>query len=290
MKAPLGIILYKGKSLIDGQMIIVLATGIGDKTENPKTGNMIQTWIMTLRMSPIEAKKYGHDFSVCGDCKHKHFGSCYVNIAHAPHNTYKAYMNDRYVPFEESHLELFRGRNIRLGSYGDPAAVPTYVWDKICSVSNGWTGYTHQWNKRFIDPALKDYCMASCDNGTEYLKAKKMGWRCFRIRMGEAKASGFNGEKYLSYNEFVCPASNEANNKTTCSKCKACMGNNAKTSKDPVIIVHGLQSKISKFKWGMERIAWKEKYRVSFDYPRKKKKKRKKRKSPEVKKLEPMLL
>lgn len=281
MKKPLGIILYKGPSKIDGQMIIVLATGF-DKSSNEKTGNMIQTWIMTLRMSPIEAKRYGHDYSVCGDCKHKHLGSCYVNIAHGPHNTYKAYMNDRYVKFEDSHLELFKGRNIRLGSYGDPAAVPTYVWDKVCSVTNGHTGYTHQWNKRFVDPKLKDYCMASCDNETEYRKAKKMGWRSFRIR--------FDNEQPLLEKEFVCPASNEAGNKTSCTKCKACMGLGAKTKKDPCIIAHGLEHKIVKFKWGMERIAWKEKYRVSFDYPLKKKKKRKKRKSPEVKKTAPMLV
>lgn len=286
MKKPLGIILYKGKSLIDNQMIIVLATGF-DKSSNEKTGDMIQTWIMTLRMSPIEAKRYGHDFSVCGDCKHKHFGSCYVNIAHGPHNTYKAYMNDRYIPFEESHLELFKGRKIRLGSYGDPAAVPTEVWAKICSVTDGHTGYTHQWNKRFVDPELKDYCMASCDNTTEYIKAKAMGWRCFRVRMSADFAVA---ENRLSYNEFVCPASNEAGNKTSCEKCKACMGLGASTKKDPVIIVHGLEHKIAIFKWGMQRIAWKEKYRKDFDYPPKKVKRRKKRKAPEVKKTEPMLV
>jgi len=285
MKKPLGIILYKGKSLIDDQMIIVIATGF-QKSNNEKTGNMIQTWIMRLSMSPIEAKKYGHDYSVCGDCKHKHFGSCYVNIAHGPDNVYKAYMNDKYVMFDDSHLELFKGRNIRLGSYGDPAAVPTDVWAKVCSVTDGHTGYTHQWNKRFTDPRLKDYAMASADNEAEYHKAKKRGWRSFRVRM--------SADKPLLENEFVCPASNEAGNKTSCIKCKACMGHGAKTKKDPCIIVHGLEHKIAKFAWGMERIAWKEKYRVSFDYPPQKKKKRpkkrKKAKSPEVKKMEPMLV
>ena len=272
MSKPNGIILYKGPSNIDGQMIIVLASGVFDKkaTENEKTGNMIQTWIMRLSMSPIEAKRYGYDYSVCGDCKHKHLGSCYVNIAHGPHITYKAYMNDKYIPFNENeHLELFRGRKIRLGSYGDPAAVPVSVWEKVCSVSDGWTGYTHQWNARFVEPALKDYCMASADNETEYKKAKAKGWRCFRVRMSE-------NEQVLE-NEFVCPASNEAGVKTNCSSCRACMGLNAKTSKDPVIVVHGLEHKIAKFKWGMQRIAWKEKYRIEFDYPPKKPKKRRKR-------------
>ena len=284
MKKPLGLILYKGPSKIDGQMIIVLATGF-DKTQNEKTGDMIQTWIMTLRMSPIEAKRYGHDYSACGDCKHKHFGSCYVNIAHGPHNTYRAYMNDRYTKFNEAeHLELFEGRKIRLGSYGDPAAVPTHIWETVCNVTDGHTGYTHQWNTHFIDPKLKNYCMASADNTTEYSKAKKLGWRCFRIRMSDDFSVA---ENRLSYNEFVCPASKEAGVKTSCEKCKACMGLSAKTSKDPCIVIHGLEHKIAKFKWGMQRIAWKEKYRIMFDYPvrkiKKRPKKRKKVKSQTVK-------
>ena len=274
MKKPLGLILYKGPSKIDGQMIIVLATGF-DKTQNEKTGDMIQTWIMTLRMSPIEAKRYGHDYSVCGDCKHKHFGSCYVNIAHGPHNTYKAYMKDRYTKFDETkHLELFKGRKIRLGAYGDPAAVPIEIWDKVCSVTDGHTGYTHQWNAHFVDPKLKYYCMASADNTTEYSKAKALGWRCFRVRMSDDFSVA---ENRLSYNEFVCPASKEGGVKTNCENCKACMGLSAKTSKDPVIIIHGLEHKIAKFKWGMQRIAWKEKYCIVFDYPKRKPKKRPKK-------------
>ena len=269
MKDKKGIILYKGLSLIDGKYIQVIATGIFDKTDNEKTGDMIQTWIMRADHAPIEAKKRGFDYSVCGDCKHKHFGSCYVNVAHGPHQTFYANLRDRYIPFNEAeHLHLFKGRKIRLGSYGDPAAVPTEVWQKICSVADGHTGYTHQWNTRQVDPELKNYCMASCDNVTEYHKAKKLGWRTFRVRMSENEA--------LLDNEFVCPASNEAGNKTSCSKCKACMGLHSKTSKDACIVVHGLEHKIDKFAWGMKRIAWKEKYRKDFEYPQKKKRKKKK--------------
>ena len=83
----------------------------------------------------------------------------------------------------------------------------------------------------------------------------------------------------LLKNEFVCPASKEAGEKTSCSKCKACMGLSASTQKDPVIIVHGVEHKIVKFKWGMERIKWKEKYRKEFVYPvRRKRRRSKKRK------------
>ena len=269
MKKPLGIILYKGPSKFDGKPIMVIATGIRDKTENKKTGNVIQTWILRRDIPPIIAKQLGHDYSTCGSCKMRDFGSCYVNVAFGPHNVFKAFHNDRYVDFEDKHSELFEGKTIRIGSYGDPAATPVSVWSKICSISGSFVGYTHQWNTRFIDPELKNYCMASCDNEKEYTKAKSLGWRCFRVR--------FDNTQSLSENEFVCPASNEAGNKTSCEKCGACMGISAKTQKDPCIIVHGLEHKIKAFKLGMKKIAWKEKYRKDFDYPPKKKKKRKKR-------------
>lgn len=55
------------------------------------------------------------------------------------------------------------------------------------------------------------------------------------------------------------------------------MGLGAKTWKDPVIIVHGLEHKIASFKWGMQRIAWKERFRRVFIYPPKNKKKRRNR-------------
>ena len=279
-KKPIGIVLYKGPSNIDGKMIVAIATGVFNKSENEKTGNMIQTWILRADCPPIIAKQLGHDFSICGDCKHKHFNTCYVDISKSPNVVFNAYIRDRYIPFEESHLELFKGRTIRLGAYGDPAAVPTDIWEKVCNAADGHTGYSHQWNTHFIDPKLKKYVMASCDNETEYYKARKLGWRSFRIRI--------NADQQLFDNEFVCPASNEFGNKTSCSKCKACMGLGAKTKKDPVIIVHGLAHWISKFAWGMQRIAWKEKYRRDFEYPIRKKKKspkrRKKASSPDTKK------
>jgi len=267
MKKHTGIILYKGPSQIDGKKILVLASGIFDKTKNEKTGDMIQTWIVNQDIPPVIARRLGYDYSVCGDCKHRHFGSCYVNIAHGPQQTYNAYHNDSYVMFdEEKHLELFKGRKFRLGSFGDPAAVPTRIWKKFCDVSSGFTGYTHQWNARFVDNELKKYCMASCDNAAEYKKAKSLGWRTFRVRM--------NKDEQLLETEFICPASKEFNRKTDCSKCKACMGNSSKTQKDPCIIVHGADFKIAKFKAGMKKIAWKEKYKKDFEYPFPKKNKK----------------
>ena len=40
-----GYILYEGQSMIDGQDIVVIATGFDKDSKNSKTGDMIQTWI-----------------------------------------------------------------------------------------------------------------------------------------------------------------------------------------------------------------------------------------------------
>lgn len=79
-KKPLGIVLWKGKSLLDGERIVVIATGIFTKTENRKTGDMIQTWILRRDIDPMLARRMGEDKSICGSCKHRQESTCYVNI------------------------------------------------------------------------------------------------------------------------------------------------------------------------------------------------------------------
>ena len=62
---PIGILLYKGKSKLDGKTIIVIANNVfsWDKTENEKTGDMIQTYIIRPDISPIIAAKLGWAFT-----------------------------------------------------------------------------------------------------------------------------------------------------------------------------------------------------------------------------------
>ena len=63
--------------------------GIRTASANPKTGDMIQTWILRSDMHPLEAIKSGSDYGICGSCIHRgsydEFGNpidprtCYVN-------------------------------------------------------------------------------------------------------------------------------------------------------------------------------------------------------------------
>ena len=127
-KKPIGIVLWEGKSLLDGQRIMVVATGVYSKSENKKTGEMIQTWILRRDIHPMLARRMGEDFSVCGDCMHRENSTCYVNLCHGPIGVFHAYLDHSYKPFEAADIELFRDKPIRIGSYGDPAAVPFEVW------------------------------------------------------------------------------------------------------------------------------------------------------------------
>jgi hypothetical protein len=54
--------------MIDGEPIVVIATGFKRSSANPKTGDMLQTWILRRDVAPFAAIHNGADASICGDC------------------------------------------------------------------------------------------------------------------------------------------------------------------------------------------------------------------------------
>ena len=68
--------------------------------------------------------------------------SCYVTVFQAPLAVWKAYHRGIYDEAKDGELA---GLIVRLGAYGDPAAVPFHVWDRALINSAGHNGYTHQW-------------------------------------------------------------------------------------------------------------------------------------------------
>jgi hypothetical protein len=125
--------------------------------------------------------------------------------------------------------ELFAGMAFRIGTYGDPCAVPFQVWRACTLRAAVINGYTHQWrDPRFA--AFKLLCMASADSVVDMEMAHAMGWRTFRVRGA--------GEPVLK-SEKPCPASKEMGHRTSCVNCKACGGHSAKARVSMVIIAHG---------------------------------------------------
>jgi hypothetical protein len=237
-KKPSGYIIYRGPSLLDGKPIVVVA--ITKESKNSKTGNMVQTYIMTDNgLSPVESAKILADESVCGDCKHRRGtgGSCYVNLGQGPRSVMDGVMRGIYpdIFYEDADcawglMDAVKGRKVRLGTYGDPAAAPAWVWKFLLTGTSGHTGYTHQWRKGKADH-VKQWCMASTDTAAETIVAKKLGWRTFRVR-----AIG-SGPEFS--HEFICPASEEANKRLTCSTCMACSGGINSKQASVTIVVHG---------------------------------------------------
>jgi hypothetical protein len=232
-----------GYLLLETPNIVIVAT---IKTHNPKTGNMVQLWILNRDVDPVTATKTGADDVVCFDCPHRgtievlgddgttrNVGrTCYVRVVQAPLAVWRAYRAGKYPALApDGYRAVFQGRKIRFGAYGEPVLIPLHIVSALATVSDGWTGYTHQWRHAEYD-AYRRYFMASCDNPHDYIEAKTRGWRTFRVR---------SADESMRHSEIICPASDEADHKTTCETCKLCAGTTGADDprKDIAIIVHG---------------------------------------------------
>ena len=190
---------------------VIIATGFSTPSDNRKTGDMIQIWILVKSVSPTEAIRTGLDRLICGSCVHRGDGagkgrSCYVNVGQAPQGIWKAWKAGRYSPLRS--LEVFTGRKVRFGAYGDPTHIPLPLALAIAGVSSGWTGYTHQWRKPSLQP-WKTLLMASVDSIAELVIARSLGWSTFRV--GSEASVG----------ESLCASERVG---TPCAECLLCAG------------------------------------------------------------------
>jgi len=237
-------VIYKGPSELDGKPIVAIITGLNLKSKNSKTGEMPQIWIIRSDVHPTEALRTGEDKSVCGNCPHrpKELGAnalkksnrtCYPSVM-GFNAIYKKYCNNGYEVADLDNLaHALSGRNVRLGAYGDPAAVPIEVWDTLLKYCKS-TGYTHQW--RTCDKKYSEYCMASCDTPLDVVLSTQMGYRTFFV---QSVSSYEDTVKVIGNTKLAwCPASKEKGKSTTCSKCMACNGTRFGQKSNISIMIH----------------------------------------------------
>lgn len=236
MKNFLGYIAYEGPSEIDGAPIVVIVNRIDQDSENEKTGALVQTFIIRSDIAPTDALKTGDDASICGDCIHRPLlakdngqAPCYVNVGRSVLSVFNAYKRGRYTRADAATIaKALAGKIVRLGTYGDPAAAPVRVWERITRYAAGRRGYTHQWNRPGFDAAAWGrLVMASADSIDEAAHANLLGMRVFRVSIGVDKQPG----------ETICPASAEGGKKSTCAKCTLCAGTSIQ-ARDVVIADH----------------------------------------------------
>jgi hypothetical protein len=227
-------IIYDGPSAYDGKPIVVIATW---SDRNSKTGGVLQTYILVRDIDPREASKSGSDFTICGACPHRgtptddparkiaKSRTCYVNLGQGVLIAWRSYQRGVYPIATDvnSRKALGRGRVVRVGTYGDPAACPQHVWDQLLSESAAHMAYTHASGWR------PDIAMQSADSLADAQAAWDQGQRTFRVVQSAAE---------LTKQEVLCPASKEADYRTTCNACKLCGGLATKTAKSIAIVQH----------------------------------------------------
>ncbi len=243
--------IYRGPSLFDGSPIVVWAQS---NSGNIKTGDMVQTFIQADGLhadnagkdcDPLTMSRDGSDASYCGSCIHRGTPNnnakgqatdrtCYVTLAHAPLGKHKAYIKGKYPEAfgHDAIAAIGKGRMVRLGTFGDPAAVPNYIWESLLSESVGHTAYTHG----SVNP-MPESIMTSADSPVQAREAWERGERTFRVISSL--------DSVIKGKEILCPASEEAGRKVTCISCKLCAGAKVK-GKSIAIVAHGTSKR--KFK------------------------------------------
>ncbi len=246
-------VIYEGPSQITGKGHIVgIVTGLArkrDGTAKQKSTNtklaggtdnhVMQLFILNADEHPSHAVyDSGNDEHICGSCSHRRgnptSSRCYVRVEQAPRAVWQSYA--------DGNIEYMDPRNVaknqptytglmRLGAYGDPAAIPFKVlrelmfapqyfrrWD-VLNLFKRHTGYTHQWMLQHIDQRYRFLLMASVESECQQDLATSMGWRTFRVvEQGESLRTSGNRA------EIACPASKEQGHRLTCSDCGACNG------------------------------------------------------------------
>jgi len=238
-------VLYKGPSMLSkGRDIVAILRTAG----NTKTGKKEAwgLWIIPLDIGKSMFNKDvppGSHMSVCGSCplggSYTLGGDitrlCYVNAQGVNALARSYFKSNVNGGFYEAAKELERNppNIVRVGSWGDGAALPTRVLKKLFKLLKkhkvGHTAYTHQWR---VDArkVIRQNFMASVHNQEEREQANSKGFRVFGV--GE-----FDGAT-------LCPASEEAGKRSTCAQCKLCDGGTvADSRRDIYIPPHGIAKK-----------------------------------------------
>jgi hypothetical protein len=240
-------IIYRGPSMLDQSPIVAVMI---PASSNKKTGAMDQIYILAdSEKDPLEINRLGLDFGICGNCKFKgdpapdkekgtaRNRACYVTLFQGPLIVWKSLRAGKYLaafPWELS--ELGRGRNIRLGAYGDPAAIPAHIIEALLEHAAGHTGYSHQWDLLASDK-LAARCMISADTETIARVHWAAGRRTFRVIDSV--------DDIVPGSEILCPATAEAGRRTNCNDCGLCAGSSV-IARNIAAVAHGNGAKYAR--------------------------------------------
>ncbi len=209
-----GYVLWEGPSPFDGSPIVAILTV---KSEQEKTGNMSQVWILRRDIAPHDAIRSGDDPAVCGRCPMRgrdgRGRACYVDVSKAPRQVWVTYRAGKYG-YEDASRRLDGlppQLAIRWGAYGDPAMLPERLVRAVNARARMHTGYTHQWRYSWAQ-WCRGVFMASCETREQERSLRSAGWGTFRAGLPGGSDAG---------RTVLC-----ANERTgaTCLECGKCDG------------------------------------------------------------------
>lgn len=225
-----GAIIYRGPSQLDGAPIVAIAVW---SSKNRKTGGMLQTYIIRSDIDPLLANKTGQDASICGNCnlrgtptddpdaKQAKDRPCYVVLGQGPLMVWRSFIAGKYsdATTRAGRAYIGQDRAVRIGTYGDGAAVPDDVWQDLLLHAATHTAYTHNGG----DP--RRY-MISADTIHDAKAAWASKYRTFRIVRST--------DEIVKGKEIECPSERGVQ----CIDCRLCGGTSVK-AKSIAIVVHG---------------------------------------------------
>ncbi len=208
--------------IYENKTIVVVAT-FG--SSNRKTGNMVQIWILEKNKSPVESIKTGTDAkTVCRGCPFASGNGCYVNVGQAPLSIWRAFKRGNYEKVD--CWDVFSGKAIRFGAYGNPSLIPLAIVERITTRAEKWTGYFHDWKEMpyWKRIAYGRYFMASTETENSRQLAMEYNLRYFHVSPNKPIDS------------LECLADTLG---ISCADCGLCDGNNKENAKSIWINPHG---------------------------------------------------
>ena len=203
---PTGYLLHTGQ--VNGRPFVAIATL---ETSNRKTGDMVQIWFLLRDVHPVAAVQAGTDAeTVCSGCPFASGRGCYVNVGQAPLAIWRGFHRGIYPFLSPSNYgEVFGGRRVRFGAYGNPTLLPLPLVDRIARISDGWTGYFHDWRTNPRAAEYGRYFMASTETADSFKQAIAAGFRVFQVSPAQPEGT------------IECLSDARG---MTCAECRLCNG------------------------------------------------------------------
>ena len=150
--------------------------------------------------------------------------ACYVIVSQAPTIIFKAYKRGLYCEATpEQAAQYVRGRALRIGAYGDSAALPIGVVEPLADAADTVTNYTHSGCYDMSRAKqLAQFTMLSADNLKQAERYWKSGARTFRVSSDWTLIDGVRRLNDIADGESQCPKT--ISKQVSCVGCGLCDG------------------------------------------------------------------